>query len=142
MKKETNLTTGVSEPKKVDEFMDNLKHPLIDLAKYLRTVILSVDKNIGEGIYWNAPTFYFTGKMTPFNPKEYKRYIVGFVFNRQDCIRLVFLKGASVADKTEMLEGEYKDGRRLASFTSIDEVKSKEKTLKNIIKQLVNSIDK
>lgn len=53
-KKETNLTLGISEPQKVDAFMDNIKHPLLDLAKYLRSFILNVDKTIGEGIYWNA----------------------------------------------------------------------------------------
>ena len=63
MKKETNLTKGITEPEIVDTYMNNLKHPLFDLAEYLRTFILSIDKSIGEGIYWNVPTFFFTGKM-------------------------------------------------------------------------------
>jgi len=141
-KKETNLTLGISEPEKVDKFMDNLKHPLIDLTQYLRTCILSVDKTIGEGIYWNAPTFYYTGKMKVFDPKEYKRYIVGFNFYKQDTLRLIFLKGVNANDPTGLLEGDYKDGRRIASFKSIADLKSKEKELKNIIKQLIKLIDK
>ena len=100
MKKETNLTTGISEPEIVDEYMGNLKHRLLNLAQYLRTFIVSIDNTIGEGIYWNAPTFYFTGKMKPFNPKEYKRYIVGFNFYKQDTLRLIFLKGADATDPT------------------------------------------
>lgn len=136
-KKETNLTLGVSEPEKVDAFMDALKHPMKDVVEYIRKVILSVDKQIGEGIYWNAPTFYFTGKMKPFEPKEYKRYIVGFVFNRKDCIRMVFLKGANATNKSGILEGDYKDGRRLVVFNSLEDAKSKENDLKRIVKELV-----
>lgn len=139
-KKETNLTMGISEPEKVDEFMQNLKHPMKDTVKYVRELILNIDKKIGEGIYWNAPTFFFTGEMKPFEPKEYKRYIVGFVFNRQDCIRMVFLQGASVIDKTQLLEGDYKDGRRLVVFTGLDDAKSKEKAFTDIVKQLVKQM--
>lgn len=139
-KKETNLTLGISEPERVDEFMQSLNHPLKDIVKYVRELILSIDKKIGEGIYWNSPTFYFTGNMKPFEPKEYKRYIAGFVFNRQDCIRMVFLKGAHIADPSKILEGTYTDGRRLVVFTSVEDVKSKEKALKTIIKELIKII--
>ncbi|NOU47107.1 MAG: DUF1801 domain-containing protein [Bacteroidales bacterium] len=141
-KKETNLTSGISESQLVNEYMDRLEHPMFDLAQYLRTYILSVDKNIGEGIYWNVPTFYFTGKMKPFNPKEYKRFIVNFNFYKQDTLRIIFLRGADATDPTGFLEGDYKDGRRIASFKSIDELKSKERELKSIIKQLIKRMDK
>ena len=137
-KKETNLTLGISESQKVNEFMENLKYPLIDLTQYLRNFILGIDNKIGEGIYWNAPTFYYTGEMKLFNPKEYKRYIVGFNFYKQDEIRLVFLKGADAIDPTGLLQGDYKDGRRIASFTSLNDLKTKENALKNIIEQLVH----
>lgn len=141
-KKETNLTLGISETQKVNEYMDNLKHPLFDLAQYLRTFILGIDKNIGEGIYWNVPTFYFTGKMKPFDPKEYKRFIVNFNFYKQDTLRIIFLRGAEATDKTGLLEGDYKDGRRISSLKSIDDFKKKEKDFKSIIKQLIKLIDK
>ncbi|MEI9910495.1 MAG: DUF1801 domain-containing protein [Bacteroidota bacterium] len=141
MKKETNLSAGISEPGKVDEFMSKLKHPLSGVAEYLRNCILSTDKKIGEGIYWNAPAFYYTGKMKPFDPKDYKRYIVGFNLFKKDCIRLIFLRGAGVTDKSGLLEGDYKDGRRLALFYSLDDAKAKEKDLKKIIKQLLKEID-
>ncbi|HPV57357.1 MAG TPA: DUF1801 domain-containing protein, partial [Tenuifilaceae bacterium] len=132
-KKQNNLALGISEPEKVDEFMNHLNHPLMDVVKYLRKIILSTDVSIGEGIYWNAPTFYYTGKMEPFEPKEYKRYLVGFVFNKQDCVRLVFLRGGQIEDESGLLEGDYKDGRRLATFKNIEEVKNKESALKTIL---------
>jgi hypothetical protein len=139
-KKENNLTLGISEPTIVDAYMQTLQHPLAEVAVYIRQLILSFDKTIGEGIYWNAPTFFYTGTLLVFNPKEYKRYIVGFVFNKKDCIRLVFLRGADATDKTKLLEGDYKDGRRLITFTNIADVSSKEKALKEIIKQLLKKI--
>jgi hypothetical protein len=139
-KKESNLTLGISEPNIVDAYMQNLQHPLLDVAEYIRQLILKIDKTIGQGIYWNAPTFYYTGAMPIFDPKLYKRYIVGFVFNKKDCIRLVLLHGANAIDKTKLLEGDYKDGRRLISFISIEDVKSKEKALIDIIKQLIKKM--
>ena len=45
-------------------------------AAALREVILTTDASIGEEIFWNAPTFFYTGEMKPFDPKEYKRYII------------------------------------------------------------------
>lgn len=41
--KETDLTMWISQPKKVEEFMNNLIHPLHDTAKYLRDIILGID---------------------------------------------------------------------------------------------------
>jgi hypothetical protein len=140
MKKAPGLTTGISEPGKVDQYMNGLKHPLKEAAAYLRKLILSTDKSIGESIAWNAPVFYFTGKMEAFDPKEYKRYIVGFNFFKQDTLRIIFLRGADVKDKTGILEGDYKDGRRLISFKNIDAIKENEKALNDIVKQLLKDM--
>ncbi|MFM2326962.1 MAG: hypothetical protein RIR31_1164 [Bacteroidota bacterium] len=141
MKATDNVLTKTSAPEKVDEFMSKLKHPLFDVVEYLRVFILSTDKKLGEEIFWNAPAFFYTGKMKPFKPKEYKRYVVGLNLFKKDCVRLIFLRGASVTDPEKLLEGDYKDGRRITSLKNIADVKSKEKYLKKIIKQLVKSID-
>lgn len=142
MKKQPALTTGISEPDKVDEYMTSLKHPLKEAAAYLRKLILATDKSIGESIAWNAPVFYYTGKLESFDPKEYKRYIIGFNFFKQDTLRIIFLRGASVKDKTGILEGDYTDGRRLISFKSIEDIKANEKALKDIIIELIKNIKK
>lgn len=141
MKTEPAITTGISEPAKVDEFMKALNHPLKEVLQYLRAFILSIDPKIGEGIFYNAPVFYYTGKMKPFNSKDYKRYIIGSNLFKKDTLRMILLRGASVQDPGKILEGNYKDGRRLLSLKSIADVKSKEKDLKNIIKELVKNID-
>ena len=49
------------------------------------------------------------------------------VFNlfKQDCIRLVFWGGAKVNNTSGFLEGDYADGRRLAIFSGMQDVKFK-----------------
>ena len=142
MKRENYLASGISEPEVVEDFLEKINHPLKDLMQYLRTVILSTDKSIGEGIYWNAPTFFYTGKMKPFEPKEYKRYIVGFNFYKQDTLRLIFLRGADASNPNGLLTGNFKDKRKLASFQSIEEVKKAQPDLASVIKDLIKKIDR
>lgn len=136
-KKVNALFAGVSEPDTVDAHMKALDHPLKEVAQRLRAVILGADKRVGEGIHWNAPCFYFTGEMEPFDPKTYKRYIVGFNFFKRDTLRLIFLRGAEVKNTGGLLEGDYADGRRLALFGSMADVKRHEKELKRIVKALI-----
>ena len=93
MKAKQPLLTKPSEPDKVDAYMKRLKHPLTDVVEALRQVILSTDHEIGEEIKWNAPSFFYSGEMKSFNPKEYKRYLIVFNLYRKDCIRLVFPSG-------------------------------------------------
>src|SRR5215467_5301576 len=128
-------TTKPSESDKVDEYMKRLKHPLSDVVEALRQIILKADPKIGEEVKWNAPSFFYTGEMEPFNPKEYRRYLVVFNLFKKDCIRLVFWGGAKVKDKSGFLQGGYLDGRRLALFHSLDDVKSNKKRLLNALKE-------
>jgi hypothetical protein len=142
MPKITEMTTKVSEPEKVDAYMGKLKHPLAKVVQDLRQIILSTDKEIGEEIKWNAPTFFYAGKMKPANPKEYRRYIVVFNLFKQDCIRLVFPSGAKVKDSSGLLEGNYADGRRLAMFYNSKDVKSKEKALRAVVTKWLKLLEK
>jgi len=121
--------TKPSETTAVDAYMQKLKHPLADLAASVRTTILAADKTIGEEIKWNAPAFFYTGPMEPFDPKEYRRHLVVFNFHRKDCIRLVFWHGDRAKDQSGFLEGEYADGRRLATLATPAELRSRKKAL-------------
>ncbi|MBI5035519.1 MAG: hypothetical protein HZB51_33765 [Chloroflexi bacterium] len=76
------------------------------------------------------------------DPKEYKRYLVVFNLFKHDCIRLVFWGGAKVKDTSGFLEGDYADGRRLALFASMKEIKAKKKKLQQVIKQQLTLLDK
>jgi hypothetical protein len=122
--------------------MAALKHPLKDVLESLRRIILSTDPEIGEEIKWNAPTFFFAGNMAPFNPKEYKRYLIVSNIFQRDCVRLVFPSGARIADKSGLLTGDYADGRRLALFTTMDDVHRKESALRNAIRKWLDTLEK
>ena len=122
-------------------FLQQSDYPLMDLVRRLRKVILSADASIGEGIHWNAPAFFYTGEMKPFDPKQYRRFIVGFNFFRKDELRLIFLRGADADDPKGLLTGDFKDRRKLMSFSNVDELKKVERDLVNIVRDLVKKIE-
>jgi hypothetical protein len=142
VKEAKSLTTKKSEPERVDAYMAGLKHPMKNVLEALRRIILGADPLIGEEIKWNAPTFFYAGEMAPFNPKEYKRYIIVSNLYKKDCIRLVFPSGARIGDASGLLVGDYADGRRLALFSSMDEVQSKKAALQRAIRKWLDTLDK
>ena len=111
------------------------------IIETIRQIILKTDKEIGEHIKWNNPSFYYAGEMKPFDPKEYKREIIVMNFFKER-IMLVFPSGAKINDKSGLLEGDYKDGRRTTLFKNLKDVKSKEKILQAAIKKWLTLIDK
>jgi hypothetical protein len=134
--------TKPSESAKVDAYMQKLQHPLKNVAEALRQLILSTNPEIGEEVKWNAPTFFYSGEMRPFDPKEYKRYLIVFNLFKRDCIRLVFPSGARVNDRSGLLEGDYTDGRRLVLFYSLDDVGGKKDDIQRVIKEWLRLLDK
>jgi len=130
-----------SDKDQVTQHIQNLEPELGKVISYLRKIILSTDQSIGERIKWNNPSFYYTGEMKAFDPKEYKREII--VFNLfKGRIMLVFPSGAKVKVSTGLLEGDYKDGRRIIVFKDLKDVKSKEKLLQDVIKEWLSLVDK
>ena len=133
--------TKLPDSEQVTEHIKKLEPGLGKIIQTLREIILGTDKEIGERIKWNNPSFYYTGEMKPFDPKEYKREII--VFNLfKGRIMLVFPSGAKVNDKSGLLQGEYKDGRRITIFKDMEDVRSKEKLLQTVIKEWLRLVDK
>jgi hypothetical protein len=133
--------TKLSDKEAVSEHIKKLDPAFIKTIEYLRKIILATDKEIGERIKWNNPSFYYTGDMKPFDPKEYKREII--VLNLfKNRIMLVFPSGAKVNDNSGLLEGNYKDGRRIITFLDLSDIKSKETILKEIILKWLSLVDK
>ena len=131
----------LTDEEQVTEHIQKLEPALAEIIETLRQIILKTDKEIGERIKWNNPSFYYTGEMKPFDPKEYKREII--VMNlHKGRIMLVFPSGAKVNDSSGLLEGDYKDGRRLMNFKDINDVKVKENALQNVIKTWLMLVEK
>jgi len=131
----------LSDKEQVTQHIKKLDPALGKIIEVIRQIILSTDKEIGERIKWNNPSFYYTGEMKTFDPKEYKREII--VMNLyKGRIMLVFPGGAKVNDTSGLLTGDYKDGRRITIFTDMKDVESKKKALQKIIKDWLKLVDK
>jgi hypothetical protein len=141
MKAMSKKSAPISDEEQVTDHIKKLGPELSKTIQHLRELILSTDKEIGERIKWNNPSFYYTGEMKPFDPKEYKREII--VCNLfKGRIMLVFPSGAKVNDTSGFLEGDYKDGRRIVVFKDMDDIKSRGRALQKVIKAWLKLVDK
>lgn len=115
----------VSRTDKVDEFLENLSHPLKAEIEALRSIIKGVNKDINEEIKWRAPSFNYKGE-----------YLVTFNLWEEERIHLVFHNPQISKVKSKLLEGEYKD-RRMAYFADMKDIKAKRPLLEKALKDLI-----
>ena len=125
----------------VTRYIQKLDPALAKVVEAIRQIILGTDKEIGEQIKWNAPSFIFTGTMKPFNPKEYKRDIV-VINTHKGYALLVFPTGGRLKDGYGLLDGDFKDGRRLAKFYNMEDVNAKAKALKMVILEWLSHVER
>jgi hypothetical protein len=131
----------LSDYDQVSAHIQKLEPEIGKIIETLRQIILNADVQISERIKWNNPSFYYSGEMKPFDPKEYKREII--VMNlHKNRIMLVWPSGAKIKFNTGLLEGDYTDGRRLIIFKDMDDVLSKKKELQEAIKEWISLVDK
>jgi len=136
-----SMKAKLSEQEQVSEHIKKLEPAIGQVVEALRQIILSADPEIGERIKWNNPSFYYTGEMLEFDPKEYKRDLI--VMNlHKGRIMLVFPSGAKVNDQSGLLEGDYKDGRRVTVFKDLEDVLAKQGVLQKIIQDWLKLVDK
>jgi len=130
----------LSDEAAVEAHIQTLEAPIAEVVNAIRQSILKTHSDVGERIKWNNPSFYYTGEMPPFDPKEYKREIA--VFNLfKNRIMLVFPSGARIKDSSGLLEGEFKDARKTIVFADLADFKKKEKQLNEIIHQWIATIE-
>lgn len=133
--------TRLSDKDQVTNHIQNLDPGIGETVEALRQIILGTDPEIGERIKWNNPSFYYAGEMQPFDPKEYKREIA--VCNLyKGRVMVVFPSGAKVNDTSGLLEGNYPDGRRTTVFKDLEDVRSRETDLRNVIKTWLELVEK
>ena len=125
----------------VTAHIQQLEPETAETIETLRQIILSANSEVSEHIKWNNPSFYYSGEMKPFNPKEYKRDIAVMNLHKGK-IMIVFPSGAKLNDTSGLLTGDYTDGRRIAVFKDLEDVKSKAETLNHLINRWVDMVDK
>lgn len=119
------MGSPVSRTDKVDEFLQELSHPLKAEVEAVRSIIKGVSKDINEEVKWKAPSFNYKGEyLVTFNLRDTKR------------IHLVFHNPMIPKIKSQMLEGDYVD-RRMTYFSDMQDIKAKKAEFQRILKQLV-----
>jgi hypothetical protein len=134
------MAKDINDSERVNEFIQKLDPDFGRMVEEVRQIILRSSDMIGEQIKWNSPSFFYTGEMKPFNPKEYKRDIA--VMNlRNGRVLLVMPTGASLNDTSGFLEGTYTDGRRTIMFSNLDDVKTKASDLQVVLSKWIDLIE-
>jgi hypothetical protein len=100
----------VNRNPEVDRWLDEKDHPLDELVRRTRDVILAADDRVTESIKWKTPTFSYKGNIISFNPS--KRFV-----------SLMFHRGAEIPGDHPRLEGEGKLGRTMR-FTDLDDLEA------------------
>jgi len=118
----------VNKTEEVDAFVESLDHPFKAEVQALRDIIKGVHPGITEQIKWNAPSF------------SYKGYMVTFNLWAKHHIHLVFHNGAILSNESGLLEGDYPD-RRMAYFSSTEDVESKRTALESALREWVTLMD-
>jgi len=123
----------------VTEYIDQLEANTKATVIYIRQLILNIDPTIAEQIKWNSPSFFYTGPIKAFDPKEYKRDILVCNLHRGK-ILLVFPTGSKVKDQ---LKGkDYPDGRKIITINDLADLQAKEKQLKQVVLDWLNMVEK
>ncbi|UCG23214.1 MAG: DUF1801 domain-containing protein [Chloroflexota bacterium] len=78
----------------VDEWFQELDHPLKEEMLLVRYLILEADQRMSESIKWKAPTFEFKGNLVSFQPRAKK------------FVSLMFHRGSEIPGDHPVLQGD------------------------------------
>jgi hypothetical protein len=113
----------------VNDYMERLDHPLKAGVQIIRQVIKGIKTDIIEEIKWNAPSY------------RYKDYIATFNLRDKNRIHLVFHNPRTPLVKSDLLEGNYPDGRRMAYFYDMTDIEAKKVELERVVQEILRLED-
>ena len=127
------MAQDINNPHEVDAFVAAIEdEELAAIINSIRTIVLNIDPVIGEQIKWNSPSFFYTGKMKPFDPKSYKRDMAVMHIKKGN-VMLIFPNGADLPNISGILEGNYTDGRRMITIHHLEELNKKQDVLAELV---------
>lgn len=132
----------ISNKEQVSEYILKLENPISEIVCFLRKIILDIDSEISEHIKWNSVSFYFSGEMKSFDPKEYQRDLLVLNIHKKESVLLIFPTGNKINDAPGFLEGNYPDGRKIAQIKNLKEAENRKNDLQNVIKDWLSKIEK
>lgn len=113
----------------VTDFLDGLNHPFRKEIELLRTILLSVDEELVEGIKWNGPNYSIRGDDR-----------ITMRIHPPTQVQLIFHRGAKVKvqpEKRLLDNGDdfltwKENDRAIASFQSLEQIEKDRSKLKEI----------
>lgn len=122
---------------RVNLFMSQLEHPLRAEIEAVRAIILGVDQRITESIKWNAPNFFYKDDFATFNLRSVDSFQV--IFHRGAKVKENSATDSAISDPSGLLKWLARD-RCVAVFSDMQDVKSKESPLAEIVRQWIETM--
>jgi hypothetical protein len=122
----------------VNKFMAKLDRPLRAQMEAVRSVILSADRRITEGIKWNAPSCYCHEWFATFNRSPRAKDLVQMIFHRGAKAKAVG-NSRYVEDPSGILEWITND-RCIAKFDGMKDIETKKHALRAVVAQWVSKL--
>jgi hypothetical protein len=122
--------------KEVDQFVQDLKHPLAKEIDELRRIIIEANPDLAENIKWNAPNFSLAGE---------DRITLKLMPSKN--IQIIFHRGAKVKDQPaqnilsdtpSFLSWAAKD-RAVATFNNTLEIRDNKDALASLVKKWIEA---
>jgi hypothetical protein len=126
---------------KIDSLIANSPSELKMIINEIRQLVLESNPLISEQVKWNSPSFYYTAETKSSNAKEYPRDLMVINLTR-GYILLIFPSGSKIEMHDDLLEGNYKDGRRMITIKDYETFLAKKAKLKSAITQWITQIMK
>lgn len=125
----------------IENYLRTLDGPVLETVAVLRKIFAETSTDLAEQIKWNSISFYYTGPMKAFDPKEYKRDIVVFNLYKKEAVRLIFPTGTRLKDPDSVLEGSYTDGRRLLTIKDAATAKKLSGAIRQLVLNWIETVD-
>lgn len=118
----------MSNTKRVNDFLDKLKHPLKAEMVAVRNIITGSHPHIAEDIKWRGLGFSYKQDMAALNPRV------------KDYVAITFHKGALIADKPDFFEPD-EEGRVHVKLHNMADIKVKKAAIEKMVTSWVQLMD-
>ncbi len=124
-----------NQNEEVNQFMEQLEHPLKNEINTIRAFILNSNNEIAENIKWNAPNFSYKGEDR-----------ITFKLFPYTSIQLIFHRGSKVKDTKDFSftdsSGLLKwitDDRAMLTLAELSDVETKKKIIIQVVQEWLDA---
>ncbi len=121
----------------VDAFMAQLNHPFKSGLETIRSLMLSADRSIAEGIKWNAPSFRTTEYFATTNLRG--KTGLRIIFHLGAKVRELPPNGIAIDDPKGLLKWLGKD-RAMIEFNGTSELDANKAALRALVRQWITHV--